>query len=142
MFTALLVLIATLGSGAADAAGSGQDYQLIAPPNYVFERFRPDGAACVGGDVELRCVAGPDQTLTACKMAREDPPERGFGLAALRLAERYRLKRPPGWTPGPAPETITVSVSWPRRSPGPGGLPPNTQRMETSQTDGHPQASC
>lgn len=46
----------------------------------------------VGGEVSLDCVVGVEGRLESCKVAAESTPDRGFGGAALVLAEYYRYR--------------------------------------------------
>jgi TonB family protein len=59
-----------------------------------FSRNYPRRALNAGldGHVSLNCVVGRDLRLD-CRIAEEDPPNQGFGNAALRIARRFRAER-------------------------------------------------
>ena len=63
--------------------------------------------ARVSGRVELSCIIQLDTTLT-CTVAAEDPPGYGFGEAALRVSETWRIN--PATRGGVPVEGVRLSV--------------------------------
>ncbi len=53
-----------------------------------------------GGTGTMACAVGEGGKLTGCAVAGENPPGSGFGTAALRLSELYRISP---WTSGVGP---------------------------------------
>jgi hypothetical protein len=57
------------------------------------QRYYPPRALSRGrrGDVVLDCVPGDDTRMSTCQVLYEDPPDFGFGDAALRIACHFRI---------------------------------------------------
>ncbi len=54
----------------------------------------PEAARKAGltGSASLHCIVGPKGVFMNCKVHRQWPEEAGFGEAALKLADRYKVK--------------------------------------------------
>ncbi len=63
----------------------------------------------IQGGARLRCQAGGDATARECAVLSEQPPARGFGSAALRMAPRFKLKPPMNGGPNKG-EAVTIPV--------------------------------
>lgn len=55
--------------------------------------YYPEGAwrRRVGGRALLSCFVGADTRLKACKVVSETPADAGFGAAAIRMSEEFRM---------------------------------------------------
>src|SRR5262249_48387392 len=69
-------------------------YQM--PEAHVMERLYPRDALRRGdrGRATVTCRVGLDGHLSACSVDRETPEDRGFGRAAVRLAEEHTTAFP------------------------------------------------
>ncbi len=93
----LSVLAATLMQAAAAAS---QPSGVITMPDWA---AKPDGrdivsvyppaarAAQLEGHATIGCEVGVEGRLHECKVLAEDPPEQGFGEAALKLSPFFRM---------------------------------------------------
>ena len=126
MIIGIVSLLGAMGVAAADpapaaapaapAAAATDDYSLIGPTQQVMERFRPDYQFRMRAIVN--CVATPEQTLGDCKVAQtwpSKPDSVGQRIAdrALHVVATIKIKRPAGWTAGPTPEPISITIDWP-----------------------------
>jgi TonB family protein len=68
------------------------------------------------GYVVAHCEVSHAGALASCQITKEDPDNRGFGQAALRLAKRFRVA--PEWATAPHNADLWVDV--PIRFPAPG----------------------
>ncbi|ATQ44631.1 hypothetical protein CSW64_20695 [Caulobacter mirabilis] len=65
---------------------------LRAPTYADVAAVRPARAGdAVSGHASIRCEVTSANTLDDCKVLMESPPAKGFGAAALKLAERFEL---------------------------------------------------
>ncbi|HEX7948133.1 MAG TPA: TonB family protein [Phenylobacterium sp.] len=57
-------------------------------------KFYPGRAAQIGyaGQATISCIVLADGRLSDCKLTREEPEDRGFGEAALKLSAKFRMK--------------------------------------------------
>lgn len=83
-----------VGSGSGPGAGSTRARVLRAPPVSEIRANHPRAARSRYGNAALSCVVRLDQRLEACQVISESPPGLGFGEAALRLADQYRVLPP------------------------------------------------
>lgn len=97
-----LGLVVTLGVACAGAvwAANPAPAERIRQPNWIsrptgadLARYYPTQAAKsrTGGMAVLACAVGVDGRLRACKVVSEAPVAAGFGDAALKLGERFRM---------------------------------------------------
>ena len=56
------------------------------------QRAYPGRGGGVAGLTRMRCVVLGDGTLSDCVVFEENPPDKGFGEAALQLEKRFRMK--------------------------------------------------
>lgn len=66
------------------------------PSAEAFARYYPAGALAerLSAVVELSCLVG-SSGVPSCTVILENPPQKGFGQAAVRLSRRYRMAPPP-----------------------------------------------
>jgi len=76
----------------------------------------PARAAGAEGYAVAHCEVHHDGALSLCQIIKEDPENRGFGEAALRLAARFRVA--PEWSRAPQHADLWVDI--PIRFPAPG----------------------
>ena len=63
------------------------------------------------GHAKMQCNVGIDGRLSDCAVLSEDPPDQGFGAAALKLARKFTLR--PGTLDGaPAPSVAVVPIAF------------------------------
>lgn len=80
-----------------------------APDGHDFANAYPSGARG-NARIVLHCLIRADRTLD-CRVAEENPPEQGFGAAALEVAREFRLSEAAIGRPGLAVgDTITVPI--------------------------------
>ncbi len=73
-----------------DKSGWRPRFTASVPPDKM-KAAHPNGAT-ESGKVALDCVAAAGGKLADCKVAKEDPPGRGFGAAALSVVGYERIK--------------------------------------------------
>ncbi|HXQ17758.1 MAG TPA: TonB family protein [Caulobacteraceae bacterium] len=76
----------------------------------------PAKAGGAEGYAVAHCEVSHAGALSGCQVTKEDPDNRGFGMAALRLASRFRVA--PEWAR--APHNADLWVDIPVRFPAPG----------------------
>jgi TonB family protein len=95
---ALLTTLAAAIAGAAWASGAGRP--LVGDPDWVqrptaddVKAFYPARAVAehVEGRALIACQVRADGGLEGCAVLKEDPAAYGFGDAALRMSERFRM---------------------------------------------------
>ncbi|HVN02069.1 MAG TPA: energy transducer TonB [Caulobacteraceae bacterium] len=79
-------------------------------------RAYPAKAHGVAGYAVAHCEVERKGSVSGCQLIKEEPANRGFGAAALRLASKFRVA--PQWTT--APDHADVWVDIPIRFPAPG----------------------
>lgn len=96
--------ITTIDPGPVTIASNGVDVPLTPvvnhpewirkPSSAQMERVFPDRAARLGvaGKATLACLVAANGSVGGCEVVAEDPPEYGFGKAALRLQPYFRMK--------------------------------------------------
>lgn len=57
-------------------------------------RYYPDRATRqnIDGRVTISCSVRANGTVTGCSVVSENPPDYGFGDAAIRLSSKFRMK--------------------------------------------------
>jgi protein TonB len=83
-----------VGSGSGPGAGSTRARVIRFPPVSEIRANHPRAARSRYGNAALSCVVRLDQRLEDCQVISETPPGLGFGEAALRLADQYRVAPP------------------------------------------------
>lgn len=63
---------------------TGEDMALFYPPKAVAEHV--EGMATIG------CKVSAEGLLVECRVVQETPPDAGFGEAALRMSQRFKMK--------------------------------------------------
>ena len=73
-------------------------------------RYYPDRAQSLGktGRAVISCTVTGKGTLTACSVVSEDPPDFGFGEAALKMSRLFQMR--PKQADGQAVEGGTVRI--------------------------------
>ncbi|WP_304191122.1 hypothetical protein [Phenylobacterium aquaticum] len=98
-FVLIGAILAVIACGAADADPSGRDpIWTAAPSPGDMDRATPVAGRLTGGAASLRCVVAADGALGACAIEAEQPQGLGFGVAALGLVARLKMK--PTWADG------------------------------------------
>ena len=89
-----------LGSGATNGPPAIQAPRVIRDPNWLtrpsgedVNQAYPTRALDMGktGDALIQCAVTAQGALTACAALSETPSNYGFGAAALKLVQRYRM---------------------------------------------------
>ena len=92
----LMMASALAGGAAGEPIQAGRQHHWARVPNGDdMARTYPRAAEDHGvsrGKATLRCKLTDNGYLTACSVVSESPEGFGFGAAALRLADRFRLK--------------------------------------------------
>jgi len=68
------------------------------------------------GYAVAHCEVARNGSLSGCQAIKEDPDNRGFGLAAIKLASRFRVARP--WTTAPDHGDVWVDIPFRFLPPG------------------------
>lgn len=94
---------------------------VLTPNSQQFSNYYPDRALRMGidGQATMSCAVLPDGSLTDCNVVSENPPDQGFGLAALKMARLFRM-RPQfinGLPVGEARVNVPIRFRVPRESP-------------------------
>lgn len=77
---------------AAPVATIQAPHWLRRPHGEDMARTYPRKARGANGGATLRCLIDARGQLTGCAVLREDPPDLGFGEAALKLAPLFKMK--------------------------------------------------
>lgn len=91
---AALSLIAAIvvAQPAPESPAAATTTMWIERPSMSREDYPPAAlSAGQSGMATLQCNAAPDGTPNGCIVLNEDPPDYGFGAAAIRVVERSRL---------------------------------------------------
>ena len=83
-----------VGSGSGPGAGSTRARVLRSPPVSEIRANHPRAARSRYGNAALSCVVRLDQRLEDCRVISETPAGLGFGEAALRLVDQFRVLPP------------------------------------------------
>jgi TonB family protein len=107
--------LASFASACAGGPVPDERAQPAAEAVSQLKDFFPERAIRTGisGRASVRCQVQGDGSLTACAVTAEAPPGYAFGLATIRVAERFFHATPPA---GPKPVFATVSMVW--KNPG------------------------
>lgn len=64
------------------------------PDADTLQTYYPDRAQRMNmsGTARVSCTVQPNGTLTACSVVSEDPPDYGFGTAAIKMAHYFKMK--------------------------------------------------
>ncbi len=87
--SALLSSAAAQDSGAPAAAPAAP---ACASPIYDAKH---DCKVMESGSAKLQCLVMADGALQSCKVVAEDPPGKGFGEAAMHMAQTQKVKADP-----------------------------------------------
>jgi TonB family protein len=95
-----VLLVAQLLASALLATSSAQDSaaSAAAPASVCGSPIydaKHDCKVLESGSAKLQCMVMPDGALQSCKVMQEDPPNKGFGEAALASAARAKVKADP-----------------------------------------------
>jgi periplasmic protein TonB len=83
-----------VGSGSGPGAGSTRARVVRSPPVPEIRANHPRAARSRYGNAALSCVVRLDQRLEDCRVISETPAGLGFGEAALRLVDQFRVQPP------------------------------------------------
>ncbi|PLR27781.1 hypothetical protein SGCZBJ_05340 [Caulobacter zeae] len=124
---AALLVLAGLPTS-SNAAEEGRLVFAARPKASEIKAAFPAGAT-VTGDAEVECVVADKGALADCKVLSEYPMNRGFGAAALGLADRYKVKV----KDEAGASSIGRKVSYSLEFLAPGDANPNWVRKPTGQ---------
>jgi hypothetical protein len=87
------ILLAVLLPGLALAADGSRINWTRQPGEFDYKALWPRTASDIrSAKVVIKCIVGADGLLKACEVQSEEPAGKGFGSAALAMAQRYGLK--------------------------------------------------
>ena len=105
---------AATASASQPQAGHHPRWVRTPSPDEFSWAYPPEAARSgIGGRATMACQVTAQGTLSPCRVVAEDPPGRGFGEAALKLAPYFRMA---GANESNTPATIYIPVQFaPRR---------------------------
>jgi TonB family protein len=98
--------VASQAPGPAKPPASGKSDWLRRPTGEDVAEYYPDRASRMGvsGKAVISCSVAASGALQACSVVSEDPPDQGFGSAALKLSKLFKM------SPGSAAAAGSVIV--------------------------------
>jgi periplasmic protein TonB len=100
LFSAALAVLVMAASAHAQAPGApASPVRIVEHPDWVsipsaeqLAKFYPSPKTPVNGRADLACTVTADGRLADCKVTAEDPTDKGFGPAALKLTKFFRMR--------------------------------------------------